>query len=152
MLSLSQRPLTASYADHRLFVGREEELDQVLQSLRLKLNVYVTGPLGIGRTSFLRQIQRQQPDSFYVRLNTANDVDDALNELSRILSDHDSRYGPPGLREPVQEPDLSEQTAGNPLERLQAIGGLLPSWVQPVVIVDDLTAEVRHQIFGRMRD
>ena len=152
MLSLSQRPLTASHADFQLFVDRENEIDQALQSLRLGLNVYVTGPPGIGRTSFLRQIQRQQADSCFVRLNQVSSIDEALHELCRILDERDGRYGHPALRQPTHEVDLTDQVGESPFDRLRTIGDQLPSWVHLIVIVDDLTADVRYQLFGRSRD
>ncbi|MGH2698787.1 MAG: hypothetical protein ACRDJL_06260 [Actinomycetota bacterium] len=59
MLQISQRPLSGSDADARLFVDREREVGAALRALELSFNVLVLGDPKAGRTSFLRHLERR---------------------------------------------------------------------------------------------
>ena len=50
------------------------------------LNVYVHGPRGIGRTSFLRQIERDSPEARYARLFGFETLTERLDEVERRLT------------------------------------------------------------------
>jgi DNA-binding transcriptional ArsR family regulator len=63
MLQISQRPLSGSDADQRLFVDREEETSAVLRALELGFSVLVVGDPKSGRTSLLRHVERLVADS-----------------------------------------------------------------------------------------
>ena len=55
-LELTGRPLLGTTRDQGLFVGREEELRTVEDSLAAKMNVLLLGDRGAGKTTFLRQL------------------------------------------------------------------------------------------------
>ena len=56
------------------------------RALKLGLNVYVHGPPGIGRTSFLRQIQRERPEARYARLHGFGTLIERLEEVELRLT------------------------------------------------------------------
>ncbi len=85
MLSLSQRPLGSSDADHRLFVDRNSELDRVKRSPSLGLKVYVYGVRGMGKTTFLNQVQRSHPGAHYCRIKDSETSKKTLVELERVV-------------------------------------------------------------------
>ncbi len=155
MILLSQRALGTSDADHDLFVDRNRELKRVDRALTLGLNVYVHGPPGIGRTSFLRQIQRGRPEARYARLHGFNTLTERLEEVERGLTDQRS------LRReaPNQWATALEKIAGttyksveDPYMHLRAAAKKLPDDPLPVMLVDDLDDKGIVEMFGRLRD
>src|SRR5690606_41580791 len=62
-MTLSGRPLLDTEPDHRLFAGRDEELDRLVRLVRAGVNTLVVGERGSGKTTLLRQLaytMRQQ--------------------------------------------------------------------------------------------
>lgn len=55
-----------------------------LQSIQGKHFVGVVGPRGVGKTIMLKQLARENEKSFYISLDTLNDLD--LFELARQLT------------------------------------------------------------------
>ncbi|MCQ3806126.1 MAG: MarR family transcriptional regulator [Acidimicrobiaceae bacterium] len=158
MILLSQRALGTSDADHDLFVDRNRELKRVDRALRLGLNVYVHGPPGIGRTSFLRQIQRGRPEARYARLHGFNTLTERLEEVERGLTDQRSlRREAPNQRD--QWATAIEKFSGttyksveDPYKHLQAAAVKLPDDPLPAMLVDDLDDKGIVEMFGRWRD
>ena len=161
MLLLSQRPLTASDADNRLFANRSDELKRVCRALDLGLNVYVWGARGTGRTSLLHQVQRLRPDSRYVRLEGYKNLTERLDEVERVLSgkrrlQRQQRVSRPSLLDPfasTRDYELRTVTvAEDPVRRLRTVAGVDSGGPRPVVLVDDLSRSDLHEMFGRLRD
>lgn len=150
MLHLSQRPLTGSKADGRLFVGREAELRRLERAAQLGFNVLALGERGIGLTSLMGQHQRRMEDAgrpcFYLsgtKINSSGQVFEAI------------RTGGMGSG---QIPDPIREVMGLP-EARSAFHNLVwdihrvDAEVLPVVILDDMhDPKLTHQMFGRYRD
>ncbi len=154
MLLLGQRPLTASDADHQLFADRSSELQRVRRALDLGLNAYVHGPPGSGRTSFLRQVERDRPQARYVRLHGFETLADRLDQVELAVT------GVP-LKRTRRAPwvdalsvmaTTETKIVADPLRHLKKalgpVGGEPPS----VVLVDDVDRKDCQELFGRLRD
>ena len=155
MLLLGQRPLTASDADRHLFADRSSELQRVRRALDLGFNAYIHGPPGSGRTSFLRQAERDRPEARYVRLHGFQTLEDRLDEIERAVT------GSNGLERPRPSPfaetfkafsTTEVKIVADPLRYLRKAVG--PGGGEPrhVVLVDDLDRKDCHGLFGRLRD
>lgn len=59
MRNLSARPLLDTKTDAALYVGRQAELNRVLEGADMQFNTFVLGSRGSGKTSFLHQVSRQ---------------------------------------------------------------------------------------------
>ncbi len=153
MLHLSQRPLTASNADGRLFVGREAELRRLERAARLDFNVLALGERGIGVTSLMSQYQRRLEEAgrpcFYLsgaKIKDSAQVYDAIVTWGmgrrQILSDvHREVMGLPAPATGSRFHDL--------VRRIRRV----EEEVLPVVFLDDMHApQLTHQMFGRYRD
>ena len=155
MLLLGQRPLTASDADHQLFSGRDSELRRVRRALDLGLNAYVHGPRGSGRTSFLRQVERDEPEARYVRLHGLETLKDRLDEIERAVTGNDviERHRPSPVAEAFKSFSTTElRVAADPLRQLREAIERSDSESPQVVLVDDLDRNDCHELFGRLRD
>lgn len=155
MLLLSQRPLTASDADHDLFVDRTSELRRVDRALDLGLNAYVYGLRGSGRTSFLRQVERGRPEARYVRLEGFETLEDRLDQIERAVRGSNAleRDRPDPFSQAFKAFSTREvKVAVDPLRYLRRAIGLGDGEPRPVVLVDDLHQEACHELFGRLRD
>ena len=155
MLLLGQRPLTASDADHRLFVDRSVELQRVRRALSLGFSAYVYGPRGSGRTSFLRQVERDWPDARYVRLHGLETLTDRLDEIERAVTGSNAleRYRPAPVTEMFRTLSTTEvKIAADPLRHLRRAAGPRVGETRYVVLVDDLDRVDCHELFGRLRD
>ena len=155
MLLLGQRPLTASEADHELFVDRGPELQRVRRALDLGLNAYVYGPRGSGRTSFLRQVERGRPEAHYVRLHGFETLRDRLDEIERAVTGSTvlERHRPSPLAEAFKSFSNTEvRVAADPLRYLREAIARIDSDLPHVVLVDDLDRKDCHELFGRLRD
>ena len=155
MILLSQRALGTSDADHHLFVDRNRELKRVDRALKLGLNVYVHGPPGIGRTSFLRQIQRGRPEARYARLHGFDTLTERLEEVERGLTGQrrSTRVDPNSWAVTIEKlSDTRYKSAEDPYEHLQAAATKLPDNPPPVMLVDDLDKKGIVGMFGRLRD
>ena len=155
MILLSQRALGTSDADHSLFVDRNRELKRADRALKLGLNVYVYGPPGIGRTSFLRQIQRGRPEARYARLHGFDTLTERLEEVERGLTDQRSltRRATHASVEAVREIlGTTYKSADDPYEYLRAEAEKLQDTPPRVMLVDDLDDKGIGEMFGRWRD
>ena len=155
MLLLGQRPLTASEADKHLFADRLSELQRVRRALGLGLNAYIHGPPGSGRTSFLRQVERDRPKARYVRLHGFETLADRLDEIERAVTGRSAleRHRPSQFAETFKAFATTEvKIAADPLRHLRKAVG--PGGGEPrhVVLVDDLDRKDCHELFGRLRD
>ena len=154
MFLLGQRPLTASDADQRLFADRTSELQRVRRALDLGLNAYVHGPPGSGRTSFLRQVERDQPEACYVRLYGFETLEDRLDQVERAVTGSNvlERPRPSPLAEFKAFATTEVKAAPDPFRNLRRAVGPIGSEPFRVVLVDDLGHKECHELFGRWRD
>ena len=155
MLLLGQRPLTASDADHSLFADRSSELQRVRRALDLGLNAYVHGPPGSGRTSFLRQVERDRPEACYVRLHGFETLEDRLDQVERAVTGSNvlERPRPSPFAETFKAFATTEvKAAPDPFRNLRRAVGPIGGEPFRVVLVDDLGHKECHELFGRWRD
>lgn len=150
MLHLSQRPLTASDADGRLFVGREAELRRLERAARLDFNVLALGERGSGITSLMARHQRRLEEAgrpcFYLsgaKIKDSTQVYDAIRTggmgSSQISEIHREAMGFLTTRSRFH--DLVWKIT-------HVEGDILP-----VVFLDDMHApQLTHRMFGRYRD
>jgi DNA-binding transcriptional ArsR family regulator len=158
MLQISQRPLSGSDADQRLFVDREEETSAVLRALELGFNVIVVGDPKAGRTSLLRHVERLVADSgrrtAFVDALSHEGLPGLLEALRGALG------APPGLSLLTAGPGLtvneSDVAALAPAPDDSAPDDLAPDDSAPddaaTVFVDNLSPGVAQALFGRFRD
>lgn len=158
MFLFGQRPLTASKADHRLFANRSSELKRVCRALELGFNAYVYGPPGIGKTSFLRQIQHRLLAARYVRLEGLGSLQDRLNEIEGALSQQSTltRHSEIDVRDHLASMQRirveTHELTASPLVHLRS-AAIKASKEEPcIVLADDLSREECHELFGRLRD
>ena len=154
MLLLGQRPLTASDADQRLFADRTSELQRVRRALDLGLNAYVHGPPGSGRTSFLRQVERDRPEACYVRLYGFETLEDRLDQVERAVTGSNvlERPRPSPFAEFKAFATTEVKAAPDPFRNLRRAVGPIGGEPFRVVLVDDLGHKECHELFGRWRD
>ena len=155
MLLLSQRPLTASDADHQLFADRSSELHRVRRALDLGLNAYVHGPPGSGRTSFLQQVERGRPEARYVRLNGSETLADRLDQIELAVTGSNvlERRRPSPFAETLKAFSTTEvKIVADPLRFLRRAVGPIGGEPFHVVLVDDLDRKACHELFARLRD
>lgn len=141
MLQISQRPLSGSDADQRLFVDRDEETSAVLRALDLGFNVLVLGDPKSGRTSLLRHTERLVADSgrrtAFVDAHAHGGLSELLEALRATLGG-DVRPQPMATGSTLTESDLSA-LASAPEEAA-------------TVFVDNLAPGDAQTLFGRFRD
>lgn len=150
MLYLSQRPLTASNADGRLFVGREAELRRLERAARLDFNVLALGERGIGVTSLMARHRRRLEEAgrpcFYIsgsKIKDSAQVYDAIVTWGMGRSEI-SEIG----REMLGLPATGSQFHDLVWKITRVEGDVLP-----VVFLDDMHApQLAHRMFGRYRD
>ena len=155
MLLLGQRPLTASDADQHLFADRTSELQRVRRALDLGLNAYIHGPPGSGRTSFLRQVERDRPEACYVRLHGFETLEDRLDQVERAVTGSNvlERPRPSPFAETFKAFATTEvKAAPDPFRNLRRAVGPIGGEPFRVVLVDDLGHKECHELFGRWRD
>lgn len=145
MIQLSQRPLTTSAADRKLFVNREEELSRLQRAVGLRFNTLLLGERGSGRSSLLRQLKRRLANgrpAFYVDATRFDEGNDLLQEVVGVVS------GNPAL--PVLEfpGHLGDRFR---LKALRELRQNLPDGA--TVILDGMDdPSLAHELFGRRRD
>lgn len=156
MLQISQRPLTGSDADRRLFVGRSAEMGHLTRAAELGFNVLVLGERGSGITSLMHQHQRSLQDSnhpvHYVRASRT----DKLADLITVI-----RIAVEGPRGPAflggENPFQALYGGGDPdpLQELRRLvtPEMLSAPQEDTVILDEMhNADLVHEFFGRHRD
>lgn len=147
MLQITQRPLQGTAVDAALFVDRSAELDTLVRSVGLGFNSLVLAERGSGKTSLLRQLERQLGDAGsetrFVEASGAGTVADLLALLH--LAIHGRRRDP--TEKLLASIDGEEGVAAD-------VARLAPPNGRPlVVIVDSVTGPtIVHGLFGRLRD
>lgn len=137
MARLSGRPLLPTGADSALVVGREDQLDRLVDAVRRRLNVLLIGAAGSGATTILHQLSRR------LRLTTAQ---------------HPRFVNATGMDRPEQ---LLDQLAGDLVPTVSVVGGSsaytrfsryvdLPQGL--VALVDNASVSLAYDSFGRLRD
>ncbi|MDE0699786.1 MAG: helix-turn-helix domain-containing protein [Acidimicrobiaceae bacterium] len=119
------------------------------------LNVYLHGPRGIGRTSFLRQIERSRPEARYARLHGFDTLTERLDEVERRLTEQRvlSRQGPNPLASTLQAFSGTRLVvAEDPFQYLRAAANEATDQPPSLVLLDDLDSASIHEMFGRWRD
>lgn len=163
MLLLSQRPLTASDADHSLFVNRSHELAQLERAASYGFNTLLLGDRGSGRTTLIRQLER------LVRVAGSRVIVVDVAGVATFAELIDAvRLAVHGRRRPVYierseaewERADAERLAEawvrlpgeeDPSALLRSLGREVPD--RPTIALDgDLDPEVHWQLFGRHRD
>lgn len=178
MLQLSQRPLTTSAADARLFVDRESELDTVERAVRLGFNVLVLGQRGSGKTSLLHSLRRGCGDlsMVYVEGDVEWEKDSVPVLLERIGRTLGIPGGPPFGLAPMGQsyPEFRHTAyvaslAGQALPHLAAVDSARETqqplseysvWEitrhiserEVVVLLDGVSESDAQRLFGRWRD
>lgn len=142
---LSRRPLTASKADQALFVNRESEIATILSAIKLRVNTFVSGPPGSGKTSLLRHVQRILEDSDagveYVNVEVADSSESAIGLIARAIGSNRSD------RTPV--PLAGDETDLSAIER--AVAARDPD-ESLALLVDGIDQSMTAVLFGRYRD
>ena len=149
MLQLSQRPLTGSKADGRLFVGRDVELRRLERAAQLDFNVLALGERGVGLTSLMRRHQRRMEDAgrrcFYLsgtKIEGSEQVFDAIWTGGKVRNDALSSVRK-GLGVPQTDSVFHELVRKINREADNV----------PLVFLDDMRdPKLTHRMFGRYRD
>ena len=156
MLQISQRPLTGSETDCRLFVNRAAELGHLERAAELGFNVLALGERGIGITSLMYQHQRHLQDSgrtcHYVRAAKPKKFAD-LVALIRIAVE--GRRPPVLLGGVSTFQDLFSGGDSDPLRDLRhlATTAIESETPKPTIILDEIhEPALAHELFGRYRD
>lgn len=147
MLQISQRPLQGTAVDAALFVNRTAELETLVRSVGLGFNALVLGDRGSGKTSMLRQLERQLADAGsetrFVEASGAGSVEDLVALVH--LAIHGRRRDL--TEKPLTSIDCEEGIAAD-VARLRP-----PDGQQVVVLIDSIARpEVVQGLFGRLRD
>lgn len=151
MLQLGERSLTASEADGGLFANREAELAAAERALDLGFNVYVSGRAGSGKTSFLQRLKARREHTLFLNLIRVGDFATLVHRLAAAIDPRldtvsyqaqklvdDPKRALPGFRGP---------------DRLSDLRDALPAQSSPpTMLLDNLSPELRHELFGRQRD
>lgn len=147
MLQISQRPLQGTAVDAALFVNRTAELETLVRSVGLGFNALVLGDRGSGKTSLLRQLERQLADAGsetrFVEASGAARVEDLVALVH--LAMHGRRRDP--TERLLASIDGEEGIAAD-VARLRP-----PDGQQVVVLIDSVARpEIVQGLFGRLRD
>ncbi len=139
MARLSGRPLLDTRADAALFVDRAAELDRVDRAVAEGLNVLVSGPRGIGKTSLLRH-------HAYGRRITGQELAvldaSALTDPAAFLEAAARAVGAAGPTGELSAADL-----------VATLSRLVPNQAAPrVLAVDGLAPAIAQAVFGQLRD
>ncbi len=156
MLQISQRPLTGSEADRRLFVNRSTELARLERAAELGFNVLALGERGAGMTSLMYQHQRRLHDSgqtcHYARAAKPGRLAD-LATLIRIAVEGRRPHVLLGGVSTFQ--DFFSGGDSDPIRDLRdlATTAIEPDVPKPTIILDEVhQPELAHELFGRYRD
>lgn len=145
---LSRRPLTASKADEALFVNRTSETTTILRAaVELRLNTFVTGPPGSGKTSLLRHVflhlERSGTPVVYANVERARSIEEAIGLIATAI-DPDSPAASSSSTIAEDETDLI--VIENAIEATFADQPLV------VALVDGADDALTTTLFGRYRD
>ncbi len=152
----SQRPLTGSDADRRLFVDRSAEMGHLARAAELEFNVLVLGERGSGVTSLMYQHQRRLQDSSRSAHYARAARTDKLADLITVI-----RIAVEGPRAPAflgGENIFQALYAGGDPDALRGLRRLVTAETRSApqkatIILDEMhNAELVHELFGRHRD
>lgn len=160
MLQLSQRPLTGSDADQRLFVNRTAELGYLERAVDLDFNVLLLGERGVGLTSLVRRCERHLNDkgyqAFYVNAGRSGGLADLLKAVRITV------LGTSVPAQTVMAPLLAwhrvltgDDREPDSLRLLRSLSQELSNteYGQLVIILDEMyKPNLAHELFGRYRD
>jgi energy-coupling factor transporter ATP-binding protein EcfA2 len=157
------RPLLATAADAKLFVGRDTELGQLGRSVRHRFNVAIVGERGSGKSSLLHHFAYRERESRRFVYVDATDVDDVV-DLVRIIEqaafaqlEPGGDTGSPSMNARADAPLTSGPTGALPFGSPSAVvpGALrrLGEFFPMVVLLDATYAgKPAYQLFGRLRN
>ena len=154
-MRLSARPLLDNAADQGLFVGRDDELDRIEQSLSTGLNCLVVGPPGSGKTSLVRAVMYRSHEAgdplrfAHVRANGAQSAADLLTAVLAAVRKPRrlASVVAAGLPPPNSPLDLLDDLAQEIGQVRRAEPGVIP-----VLVVEDVLAPAGSEVFGALRD
>ena len=156
-LGLSRRPLTSSSIDQAAFVNRVVESEAISSAIDLRLNVFVSGAPGSGKTSLLRHVQRSMQerdhDIVYVNVEPSPSIDGTIAQIARGIGGDE--HGSPKLLGAEDETALAAIEVA--LDSRTAIDSAADSKGPTgrsslIVMVDGITQEATTVLFGRYRD
>ena len=149
MARLSGRPLLDVRADATLFVDRDAELERLTRAVAEGLNVLVSAPRGLGRTSLLRHLAFQRTEGPRVRVLDATAHTDAAEFLRGVAAALEVPLPADG----ASSASASSAAASSAAELVAVLAGdAFPSGGAAVLGVDGLSPIVGHAVFGQLRD
>jgi energy-coupling factor transporter ATP-binding protein EcfA2 len=145
--NLRNKPLLDTAADSSLFV-EPPELPRIDTALRQGLNVAVLGGPGSGKTTLLRQLTRHLRDQgrpvVFVSAQHADDAAEALHVVREELAHVDV------VPKPLKDAARQSVDSGRPEDLVRSLE--VPADEPTVVVLDDISPEAGHELFGRLRD
>lgn len=146
-VNLRNKPLLDTAADASLFVD-PPELARIDVALGQGLNVAVLGPPGSGKTTLLRQLTlRLREHKKPVVFASAQHADDAAQVLQVVRDElAHAEAVPQALRDAAGE----SADPGRPEDLARTLSTTAVE--STVVMLDDVSAQAGHELFGRLRD
>jgi energy-coupling factor transporter ATP-binding protein EcfA2 len=146
---LRNRPLLDTLVDAELYIERDEAR-RLRSALEHGLNTLILGSRGSGKSTLLRQTARElrerERPSLFVNVDFAGDATQILETISAAAG----QSTPDG----VLHLDVIGAVAGDgsAVERIRSIAAAEPLDPPLVVLLDDVSANAGHELFGRLRD
>jgi EAL domain-containing protein (putative c-di-GMP-specific phosphodiesterase class I) len=153
LLVLQGRPLLATAADARLFVDRQEQIDQLERSVRRGFNTALYGNRGVGKSSLLHHLAYREREARRVAYVDGVGLDDVSVLVDRVVL---ALTGRPTSNQAMREviPRLSETSQPGALstwltEQVRSLAA-----VEPTVVLIDASGgpDAVYGLFGRLRD
>jgi energy-coupling factor transporter ATP-binding protein EcfA2 len=146
-VNLRNKPLLDTAADASLFV-EPPELLRIDAALSQGLNVAVLGGPGSGKTTLLRQLtHRLREQGRPVVFVSAQHADDAAEAL-RVVREELAHNG--AVPKPLAGAARQSVDSGRPEDLVRTLE--IPADEPTVVVLDDISAQAGHELFGRLRD
>jgi GTPase SAR1 family protein len=146
---LRNRPLLDTLVDAELYVERDEAR-RLRTALEHRLNTIILGPRGSGKSTLLRQTARELREREYPNLVVNVDFADDATAILEAVSAAAGQSAPDGLL----RLDVIEAVAGDgtAIERIRTMAGGERLDPPLIVLLDDVSADAGHELFGRLRD
>ncbi len=96
--SLSTNPFTDKLPDSRAFIGYENEVMDLLRCIRTKTNVFITGPIGTGKTAMCKSVNDaivrsgKNYRSFFIRIEHARFEKELAKEMLKSIGGEYKEY------------------------------------------------------------